>query len=565
MALLDRIKVRPSGATPKVRAARVNAKQERFILLIGDEGAILVYVKGKRVQRRLFAPSPQLEHSKAIIDLMIAQPKVPVRILVDSIDQQYVRHALPPVSKLSISKLVNRRLNRDFPPEDIKGALQISRDHTGRKEWNYLLISLANTAQIQAWMELIIEQPNQLLGVYLVPVETHNYYQAIAAAIPQRSYEGTRATWKLLVTHNKVGGFRQVVLKDGKLSFTRLTQSMDDAIPAVVAGNIEQEILNTMEYLRRLGYTDPATLEIIAVAAQEVKESLDLKRFNTAGAHAISPLEVAELLNLEQAALSADRYGDVVMATYFATVSKPTLKLMSKYGKQIEQFYQMRLAAKFAGSILVVLMVLSSLNNIVNYINDSGELGDLVKKKTQVQININQVQEGLKKIDTGTSIQSAVVAAVDVFKVYQYDPLEFVQKLIPLLADVTVTGLSWERKELPGGPNSTAIIASGVNNPPLLIHVDIEFTAPFSDKEQFIRTVKEYVNYLRKQLPEYEINQEGGATQSSTDKVEVSFDTRASSVLQDGQNKVRLTFSGPNTNANAAVTAPIAPVAEVIP
>ncbi|MFZ4125089.1 MAG: hypothetical protein ACOYJ2_03335 [Rickettsiales bacterium] len=560
MALSDKIKARTRGAAntdgddaPKVKAGRVSAKQERFVLLIGDEGAILVYTKGKRVQRRLFAPSPQPEHSKAITELMAAHPKVPVRILVDSIDQQYVRHALPPVSALSISKLVQRRLNRDFPPEDIKGALQIGRDRTGRKEWNYLLISLANTAQIQAWMEVMIEQPNQLLGVYLVPVETQNYYSAIAAAIPQRSYEGTRAIWKLLVTHNKVGGFRQVVLKDGKLSFTRLAQSMDDAIPAVVAGNIEQEILNTMEYLRRLGYTDPATLEIITVAAQEVKDALDLKRFNAAGAYAVAPLEVAELLGLEQAALSADRYGDVVMATHFATVSKPTLKFMSKYGKQIEQFYQIRLAAKIAGSLLVALMVLSSLDNIVTYFLDSGESQTITDKQAQIQTQIAEVQEGLTKVDDGTSIKSAVVAAADVFKVYQYDPLEFVQKLVPLLSGVNVTGLMWERKELPGGPDSTAIMASGVNNPPLLITVDMEFTAPFSDKDQFIRAVKDYIENLKKQLPEYDIKQEGGATQSATDKVEVSFDTKASPVLQDGQNRIKLTFAGPNnTSANTA-------------
>ncbi|MBN8543424.1 MAG: hypothetical protein J0M34_04075 [Alphaproteobacteria bacterium] len=565
MALADKIKVRARGgaegdsvAVPKARVGRVNAKQERFVLLIGDEGAILVYTKGRRVQRRLFAPSPQPEHSKAIVDLMAAHPKVPVRLLVDSIDQQYVRHALPPVSALSISKLVQRRLNRDFPPEDIKGALQIGRDRTGRKEWNYLLISLANTAQIQAWMELIIEQPNQLLGIYLVPVETQNYYNAIASAIPQRSYEGTRATWKLLVTHNKVGGFRQVVLKEGKLSFTRLAQSMDDAIPAVVAGNIEQEILNTMEYLRRLGYTDPATLEIVTVAAQEVKDSLDLKRFNAAGAYAVAPLEVAEFLGLEQAALSADRYGDVVMATHFATVSKPVMKLMSKYGKQIEQFYQIRLAAKIAGSLLVALMALSSVDNIVTYFMDSSESSEIGKKQTQLQAQIAEVQEGLTKVDDGTSVKSAVVAAADVFKVYQYDPLEFIQKLVPLLKDVTVTSFNWERKELPGGIDSTAIMASGVNNPPLVITVDMEFTAPFSDKDQLIRAVKEYVDNLKLQLPEYEIKQEGGATQSSTDKVEVSFDAKSSPVLQDGTNKVRLIFSGPNANTAAnPATAPM--------
>jgi hypothetical protein len=559
MALSETVKAkisaRAGGAgeattSKTVRLKRVGAKQERFVLLLGDEGAILVYTKGKRVQRRLFAPSPQPEHVKTMTELMASHPKVPLRILVDSIDQQYVRHVLPPVSALSIHKLVQRRLDRDFPPEDIKGALQIGRDRTGRKEWNYLLISLANTAQIQGWMELMLEQPNELLGVHLVPAETQHYYPAIAGLITQRTYEGTRATWKLLVSHNKVGGFRQVVLRDGKLAFTRLTQSLDDAIPAVVAGNVEQEILNTMEYLRRLGYTDPATLEIVAVVAQEVKEALDLKRFNVAGAYAVSPIEVAEMLGLEQAALSADRYGDVVMATHFATISKPSLRLMSKYGKQLAQFYQIRLIARLAGGVLAALLVLSSLGNIFTWITESLETGELAEQQIQVQKQIADVQQDLEGLDDDTSLKSAVVAVVDGFKPYQYSPLDFVQKIAPLLKPgISVTSYDWERKGLPGAVE-TAVMAAGVDNPALIINVEFEFSGPFADKDQYATVVGDYVDALQVALPEFTVKGQGLPGQSGgSDKVEVSFDNKASPAMQEGQNRVHVLFTGPRTAA----------------
>jgi len=565
MALSDKMKARMEAARGGGDAAakpgkvqRIGAKQERFVLLLGDEGAILVYTKGKRVQRRLFAPSPQPEHTKTMIELMGAHPRVPLRILVDSIDQQYIRHVLPPVSALSISKLVQRRLDRDFPPEDIKGALQIGRDRTGRKEWNYLLISLANTAQIQGWMDVMLEQPNQLLGVHLVPVETQHYYPAIANLVPQRTYEGTRATWKLLVSHNKVGGFRQVVLKDGKLAFTRLAQSLDDAIPAVVAGNVEQEILNTMEYLRRLGYTDSGTLEIVAIVAQEVKEALDLKRFNAAGAYALSPVEVADLLGLEQAALSADRYGDVVMATHFATVRKPSLRLMSKYGKQLAQFYQIRMGARLAGGVLVALLMLSSLSNLLSFIMDSSEASSLNSKQTQVQSQIADVQQDLQGLDIDTSMKSAVVGVIELFEPYKYSPLDFVQKLAPMLSKgISVVSYDWQRKELPGGADTTTIMASNLANPSVVVTVEFEFAGPFADKDQYAKTVRDYVDSLKAALPEFAVQSDNLPGQSAgNDKVEVSFDNKATP-LQEGQNKIKVTFSGPI--AATAGAAPMAP------
>lgn len=568
MALKDTLKSRMEAARgseggaalPRSgsRTRRIGSKAERFVLLLGDEGAILVYTKGKRVQRRLFAPSPQPEHSKTIIDLMAANPKVPLRVLVDSIDQQYVRHALPPVSALSINKLVQRRIDRDFPPEDIKGALLIGRDKTGRKEWNYLLISLANTAHIQSWLELILEQPNQLLGIHLVPVETQHYYPAIANLIPQRTYEGTRAVWKLLVSHNKVGGFRQVVLRDGKLAFTRLAQSLDDAIPAVVAGNVEQEILNTLDYLKRLGYSDPATLEIVAIVSQEVKDALDLKRFGAAGAYALSPVEVADLLGLEQAALSADRYGDVVVSTHFASVSKPALKLMSKYGKQLERYYQIRLGVRIAGGVLAALLLASSLGNLSTLFIDSSEAGSFEDKQRQLQVQVVEVQDSLSKLDEGVSIKSAVVAVMDGFKPYEYLPLDFVQKIgAQLQPDIRITDVSWERRSLPGGDN-VPVPSGPTAQAPTMANVEFEFVGRFTDRDEYTKRVREYVDQLQQALPEYAIRAENMPGQgAASERVEVSFGARGQSpALPDGQNKVRIVFEGPNAVANAAAPAP---------
>lgn len=110
------------------------ATGSRFVLFMGDDGVILILIQGGKVVRRMYAASPEQEHVAPFLELMDANPKAPVYVLVDVIDQSYVRHTLPPVSPLGVNKLVNRRLERDFAPEDINGALPLGREKSGRKE-----------------------------------------------------------------------------------------------------------------------------------------------------------------------------------------------------------------------------------------------------------------------------------------------------------------------------------------------------------------------------------------------------------------------------------------------
>ena len=120
-------------------------KGSRFVLIVGDEGVILVFMNGSKVVRRLFAPSAQPSHTEAIRDIMYGNPGVPIYMLIDVLDQQYIPHTFPPVSSLSVGGLVKRRIDRDFQPDDLKGALPLGRDKAGRKEWKFLLVSLART------------------------------------------------------------------------------------------------------------------------------------------------------------------------------------------------------------------------------------------------------------------------------------------------------------------------------------------------------------------------------------------------------------------------------------
>ncbi len=537
---------RKAGATPSPRG-------QRFILIVGDEGGILVFMQGKKVQRRLFAPSPQPDHTAAVTELMRNHPKVPLYILADVLDQQYVRQTFPPVSSFSVAGLVKRRLDRDFQAEDMKGSLPLGRDKAGRKEWNYLLIALANTPLMQQWLELIVELPNEFRGVYLTPVEGQSYIPMLKKYLPQA---GPSAPWQLLVSHNKISGFRQIVLKEGKLVFTRVTQAIDDAVPAVIAGNIEQEIINTLEYLRRVGFEENDSLEIIAITAQEVKEALDLKRFNTASAATYTPYEVAEALKLEQAALSADRFGDVIMACSFALARKPVLRFQTAYAKQLAQFYTIRRSVFAFAALVCLYMTFLAISNVISALSDRAEASDLEAKRKPVIAQLDNVKRSISKLDIDIAKKSAIVAAYDMFIKQGRDPNQFVADLAPNLTDEQrVSTITWAPKS---GDNTAT-------KDDIEIKIEMTFEGKYADVDALAKSVEAFIANLRTKMPGYTIATGafgwlgGGGGQS----LEISFDKEAGG-LREGMNKIELFFTPKKKDTNAASKAP-SPAAGAMP
>ena len=155
----------------------------KFILMVGDDGAVMLLMQGNNVIKRLFSPSSEPTHVKPLLDILSANPKLPIYMLVDTIDQSYIKHTLPPVSPMSVGGLVKRRLKKDFAKEDMKGALSLGREKTGKREWNYLLVGVPTSGIVGEWLDLIMELNNHFKGVFLAPVEGENYIQAIIKAI----------------------------------------------------------------------------------------------------------------------------------------------------------------------------------------------------------------------------------------------------------------------------------------------------------------------------------------------------------------------------------------------
>lgn len=314
----------------KSQKPSANNGKYSFVLIVGDEGGILVQLQGKKVIKRLFAAAPESDQLRLMNELMETAPKAPILVLVDMMDQSYVRQTLPPVSSFSVGKIISRRLNKDFAADDIKGYIVIGREKSGRRDWNYLMASLANTGLLQKWLDFAVERTNSFKGIGLVPLECQTLLNLAEPTILAASGKDAAPTeWHILVCHHKVGGFRQVVLKQGQLVFTRLAHIVGEPTPDVIAGNIEQELINTLEYLKRLGLQDMSRLTITIVASGEIKSVFEPKAIRAARCSFFTPYEFSEICSFKDAAKHEDHFGDVVIASWIATRRKLLLRLFT--------------------------------------------------------------------------------------------------------------------------------------------------------------------------------------------------------------------------------------------
>src|SRR5690606_17941331 len=115
-------------------------------------------------------------------------------------------------------------------------------------------------------------------------------------------------------------------LRGGRIIFTRLAQPVGESSAEVIAGSIEQEMLSTIEYMKRLSFS-PQTgkLDIYIVASSNIKAAIDAKRFNATTFQILTPFEVAQHLKIEGAAQPTDQFGDVIMAALIGASKKHVL------------------------------------------------------------------------------------------------------------------------------------------------------------------------------------------------------------------------------------------------
>ncbi len=330
--------------------------KNKYVLIVGDDGAILVYLKGNKISRRMFCSAPDADEVVNFNELIGLDSTAPVYIMVDLMEQSFTKQTFPPVSSASISKLVKRRLERDFSSSDLKGSIPLGRSKIGKKEWNYLFATTPSGGVLGKWIDVFIDLPNQLVGVYLIPSEAQTIISRVSKNIHgNKKYEKNPPKWQILVSHNKVSGVRQIIFHNGTLILTRLSQSLGEDRSDVMAGSIEQEIQTTKEFLKRLGLDDADEIEVTIIASDEIKSFLDINRIRATRVVCVTPYELTESLGIGSFAEQSDRFGDIALSCLCIASSRHILKLETLQIAQLNKLHLASRLIKYSMSVIIPL------------------------------------------------------------------------------------------------------------------------------------------------------------------------------------------------------------------
>ncbi len=285
-----------------------------FVLMVGDDAALLLPPPGEKRPVPLFAPSHEDKDARPIVAALSGAKNAPIVLLADTLAQDYKTEMLPPVSFLDRAKIVARRLEAAFPKTPIKTALP-------RKNGSFLFASLDETGVLASWLDRLEKLETTADVIALLPVESADMTARLAPAAAQG--------WGLLLSHHKTGGFRQIITLNGELIFTRLTAPLPpETHPDNIAESLAQDIEATRAYLSRMGLTDETPLTLAAILPSAWHAAFAAHSFGTGSRLLFSPREAAARLHLALPALPDEPCADLIHALWVQTKGKRETALL---------------------------------------------------------------------------------------------------------------------------------------------------------------------------------------------------------------------------------------------
>ena len=424
-------------------------RSRRYVLIIGNAGAVLSFIVRGHVQARWSVSSADDESLRTIAEALDKRRGASLTVLFDILEQSYRREAIPPVGIMDRPKVLKRRLNIAYPNFDIKAALPLDEEIGPRGDLAYLLVALPSSELLEGWIAFLHNVANPIDRLGLLPIESTGLATALASAA--READAKPGEWTLLISRERTGGFRQIVVRGGKLAMTRLTPEPTGPVDAgQIAAMIQQETTSTLGYLTRLGYTAAKGLDVIILGSESLRDAIGATRLPVRGMAVVTPTEAGDLLGLADVADADEEFGDLVHAAWAAKQWKPALQMAAAaLGQREVQIVATRRWVSVGLSATAVL--LAAYCGLLGYemlmLRDDVAVGDRLHDRLR-----GQFDELKRKIAEYPEQPKQVTATLDFYdklNAISLDPVPNLAAIKDSLGpDLRLKSLVWESEQL---------------------------------------------------------------------------------------------------------------------
>lgn len=478
-------------------------RSSRFVLVIGDDGALLVQMAGRQVRDAWFVGGDDPDGPEALAPYLAGDRKAPVAVLVDVLEQVYREEELPPVGPLDRAKVLKRRLDIALPHDQMKAALPVRK--TGSKGRAYLFAALPLSDRLLPWLAFLTKQPNPFHGFSLLPLEASGLARRLAGPAPQDQAR----SWFALVSQQVTGGFRQIIETEGRLVVTRLTQAPVTGTPAPeVAAQIDREFRSTLTYIKRMGYVDGDHLDLVVLAEPAVVAAIQHQPLPATRVAALTPYQAGQQLGLHRVADVDSGFADALHAAC-AAQARPTLVLATPAMRQSQAMARATRWTGRAAAVAAAGTLGMAVATYVETVNLDQSLAAAQRQLSAAQQAKAAVDAELAKLPLKLAEMKAVVDTYDQLGTQSLDLPPVLTGLAQALGeearldrlDIDVPAPLAEA----GATGGRRPQRSGQDDKDLQIRMSVRFLSALPDRQDAVAASYRLLERLRQAFPRYRI------------------------------------------------------------
>lgn len=368
----------------------------------------------------------------------------PVFVVNDMVEQYYRKERVftAGIGVLDKKSMVERKLAMVFPSYSVRAAVplneKIRREDSKMASDVYLFAAIASSDQLASTVSAVTRSSASSKGVSLLPLESVGLVDALVKKLVPKG--GGTSKWSLLLGQQRNGNLRQIVVKDGDIALTRMTQITEDTNPEVWAGDVIQEFQSTMNYLSRLGFQAKDGLDVVLIAPNEEAELVRRSLEGRCAFYNATTAQAAKLLGLKTEAGEGERYADLLHMAWL--VKKFTLSFSFPVAA-LAPVAQARMAANGASAFLAfsfLFMVYSSAADLMSVVKSTSELSEQKSRLARLEKDYKAETTRMSESGVDLPLVQAISKTYQDMSKNELDLLSFVQQIGGTLTPETPLG-----------------------------------------------------------------------------------------------------------------------------
>ena len=488
-----------------------SAKQ--FFITFGNGGITFFLYRGKKLLSKILFPQLNEDDKKQIEKLCLKNRSADISILVDDGESTFHRknysannkHDIINLAQKEINSNQNKLLLRKYEifkvPDSIYGNQKSTKSNLltiKKKSFDIVFSSLNVSKELENLLSIILEMPNYLAGLYLIPVEvekiySNNYSKFFKAKLAKEAKDNkkllkgkkaqeasannnilspslSKRGFQCLVFATQAGGLRYLISSEFGLVFTRIVDyKIEDKD---FAHKFNKDIYRSFEYLKRI-YPDISYKDfmVVAIFASEILENIRQNQDFDFEIKYLLLSEFAKDLNFKQYEDSSESQCDSLFVALFAS-RKLAIRFFNARMRIVDRLVKIIQVSKIFNLVALVGILCFVTYAVIKQSQLLDTLDKTLEEKLRlssklVNINNNALQEKLEDVNSQQLVAKeeeqdkvaeskiAVEKIIDIGKLYEtlavepYHHIEAYKKLDVLNKfDVNITGFLYEKPML---------------------------------------------------------------------------------------------------------------------